>query len=97
MFLVIFVAFFSAFLDVLFLRGHALEVCPFPQTGHLAVWSSTGWSLVQDLGAGSGTMLGVDGLADSADLERVSSSSSKFMVAHHHVACTNCLEASSAI
>jgi len=46
MFLVIFLAFFSAFLDALFLRGYALKVCPSPQTGHLTVSSSTGWSLV---------------------------------------------------
>jgi len=44
-----------------------------------------------DLGAGSGTMLGVDGLADSADLERGYHlrCRSKGMVAHHYAACTN--------
>ena len=46
-----------------------------------------------DLGAGSGTMLGVDGLADSADLERGYHlrCRSKGMVAHHDAACTNVL------
>jgi hypothetical protein len=46
-----------------------------------------------DLGARSGTMLRVDGLTDSADLERGYHlrCRSKDMVAHHDAACTNVL------
>jgi hypothetical protein len=46
-----------------------------------------------NLGAGSGTMIGVDGFANSADLERGYHlrCRSKGMVAHYDAACTNVL------
>jgi len=41
-----FLSLLQCFLGCTSPRGHALNVCPSPQTGHLTVSSSTGWSLV---------------------------------------------------